>query len=89
MNSAFYDYVIKIFERIKDEVNGKVRYFAYPEMDSVIFRVTFKAFQFEFALHGVTERMNKGQAVDEIIEEVKAEYKKTLFSAFFRSGQRR
>jgi hypothetical protein len=83
------DYIIGIFQQLKTEVNGGVRYISYPEDDFVIFRISFKGFSYEYAMSHVSERMAAGTTIDDTVKDIKENYKKTLLAAFFKNDYRR
>lgn len=85
---AYFDFVRKIFEALKLEVNGSVRYKAYPNADSVIFSVKFKDFMYEYPVTGIQTKMLDTSVAD-IIEELKADYKRVLINTFIKTDKRK
>jgi len=83
------NYIIKIFYGIKDEVNGCVRYEAYPSMDAVIFDIKFKDYVFKCPINKIQEKISNCVSVRDVVNYVKEEYRKALLSTFFKSDNRK
>ena len=74
--------------RLRQEVNGLVKYEIYPEVDTIIFKITFKDFNFNYGINYVQDLMMRnatGEAIDELLHK----YKKAIMNAFFKSDARK
>lgn len=84
MSDLQFDFTNKIFGKIKDTVNGRVKYKYFAQLDAVIFTVYFKDFQFEFPIKDIQETILNGATTDEIVDQFKEEYRSAVLNAFFR-----
>lgn len=74
--------------KIRQEVNGLVRYEIYPEMDAIIFKIKFKDFDFNYGINNVQDLMYNG-GTDEAIDILLKKYKKAVLNAFFKTEERK
>ena len=84
MNDLQYEFVKSLLGKIKDTVNGKVKYRYFHQLDAVIFTVTFKNFQFEFPVKNLQDTIHSGASTNDIVEQFKQEYKSAVLNAFFK-----
>lgn len=74
--------------KIRQEVNGYVRYEIYPEMDAIIFKIKFKDFDFNYGVNNVMDLMvNDGMT--EQLDILLKKYKKAVLNAFFKTEERK
>ena len=88
MNSMYYDFARGIKNKLCEDLNGRIVFEIYAHIDTVIFKIFFKDFDFSYAVNNIQERMYAG-SVDEIPEEIKHEYMKAIKRAFFKTEQRK
>lgn len=84
MNTMYYDFAMGIKSKLCEDVNGKITFEAYPPIDTVIFKVNFKNFEYAHAVNNVQDRIYSG-TVDDITEEFKKEYMTSIRKAFFKT----
>ncbi len=89
MNSMYLDFANGVKGKLIEDLNGFVRYELYPNIDTVIFKICFKEFDFAFALNHVSEIIYKGVTTDSIVEEFKKEYLKEIKNSFFKTEARK
>lgn len=89
MYEAFNAYILKVFYALKNEVNGCVRYKSYPQMDAVIYNVKFKDYIFECPVNNIQEKIHSNISVEEVIADIKEEYKRALLCTFFKTNNRK
>lgn len=74
--------------RLRKEVNGLVRYEVYPEVDTIIFKVIFKDFDFNYGVNYIQDVMyNEG--FDTVVDDILSKYKKAVNNAFFKTDARK
>lgn len=74
--------------KIRQEVNGLVRYEIYPEMDAIVFKIRFKDFDFNYGINYIQDLMyNNG--TDKAIDDLLKKYKKAVLNAFFKTEERK
>ena len=82
--SVYHDFARAMFDRFKSEINGKIIYEIYPEIDTVIFKISFKDFEYSYAVNNVTHIIYGGNQ-DLLVEEFLKKYRKSILSAFFKT----
>ena len=74
--------------KIRQEVNGLVRYEIYPEMDAIVFKIKFKDFGFNYGVNNIQDLIyNNG--TDKAIDDLLKKYKKAVLNAFFKTEERK
>ena len=84
MNTMYYDFAMGVKTKLCEDINGKITFETYPSVDTVIFKVNFKSFNYAHAINNVQDRIYSG-TVDSIPEEFKHDYLKTIKKAFFKT----
>lgn len=77
-----------MLSRLRTEVNGIVRYEIYPEIDTIIFKITFKEFDFNYGFDNIQDLMISdgiGEAVDDLLHK----YRKAILNGFFKTEERK
>ena len=54
MDSLYYDFVNQMKDALHKEINGMIRYEVYPTVDTVIFKVRFKDFEYAFPINHIS-----------------------------------
>ena len=85
--AIYYEFTNNFFKKLCETVNGKIIYEQYPEIDTVIFKIEFKEFNFRFAIDRVSEHIYNGDS-DKLIEELKEKYKRAILNAFFKINRK-
>ena len=84
MNSMYYDFAMGIKTKLCEDINGRVVFEIYQDIDTVIFKINFKDFDYSYAVNNVQDRIYSG-TVDEIPEDFKNNYMKAIKKAFFKT----
>ena len=85
--AIYYEFTNNFFKKLCEAVNGKIIYEQYPEIDTVIFKIEFKGFNFRFPVDKVSEHIYNGDS-DKLIEELKTKYSRAIMNAFFKNNRR-
>lgn len=89
MERQFYvDQARSIKEKLREEVNGLVRFEVYPEVDTIVFKIIFKDFDFNYAINNIQELMYSG-GFDEQIDILLKKYRSAVLSGFFKNERRK
>lgn len=89
MASDFYwDFAMSIRNRLKDEINGVVKFEIYGGIDTIIFKIYFKEFDFKYGISEVSSIIYDGKS-DELIEDILHAYKRAVLNAFFKTDNRK
>lgn len=81
----YRDYVYKFYVKLKDSINGSIKYHYYSNIDSVIYTVKYKNFNFDYAL----KLNNNLVSVDEQYEYFKKCYEQSILNAFFKTERKK
>ena len=84
----YYDYARAIKERVINEVNGFVVTETYPELNAIIVKVTFKEYEYRYAIDDVSNKIYNSSS-DLIISDFKEKYKGSIMKSFFKSNERK
>ena len=88
MDRKFYtDRARDIMQALRHEVNGSIRYEVYPEIDSIIFKVRFKGFDFNYAVNCI-DHIHEGDS-NKIVSDILHAYRNTIYGAFFKTEERK
>lgn len=85
---AYWDLAMSIKEKLREEVNGVVRFEIYEPIDAIIFRIYFKEFDFNYGINNIQDIIYDGNSSD-IADEILSKYKKTILNSFFKSEDRK
>lgn len=84
MNDLQYEFIKSLLGKIKDTVNGRVKYRYFQQLDAIIFTVEFKNFRFEFPVKDLQNTIHSGASTNDIVERFKQEYRAAVLNAFFK-----
>ena len=84
MNSIYYDFAMGIKSKLCEEINGRIVFEVYSPIDTVIFKVNFKDFEYSYPVNNVQDRIYSG-TVDEIPNDFKRSYMNSIKKAFFKT----
>ena len=85
----YYEFSKNVKERLSEEINGRIVYEAYPAIDTIIFKISFKEFNFAYPVANVQNLLYSGESTESIVEDFKTNYLKTIKKTFFKSEQRK
>ena len=85
MDQLYFDFITPMMKKLHQEINGRIKYEVYPSVDTVIFKVRFKDFDYSYAIGHVSHHIYNGVTIEELVEEFKKEYLKAIKNAFFKS----
>lgn len=83
-NQIYYDFAKKLKEKLLDEINGRIEFEIYPNIDAIIIKTTFKEFTFTYACNGIQHKFYNGDGTAPIVEDFKKEYIRTIKRTFFK-----
>lgn len=75
-----------IKNRLTKEINGLVKFEAYPEVDMIVFKITFKDFNFNYAIKDIQNLMYL-EGFDDEVSKMLHTYKKVILSSFFKNNE--
>jgi len=87
--SIYYEFANGMFKKLIKEINGKIVYEIYINLDAVIFKIYFKDFDFSYAISNVSEKIYTGESMDTIISDLKEKYKRAILNSFFKTGRKK
>ncbi len=79
----YYSYAMAVYEKLREKVNGYVKYKVYADIDAIIFKFVFKDFHFEYAINNIQDKIYAGDS-EIIADEIMHAYKTEVFNAFFK-----
>lgn len=88
INEAYWNLAMSIKKKLKEEINGLVRFEIYEPIDAIIFRINFKEFDFNYGINNIQDIIYDGVSSD-IADEILSKYKKTILNSFFKSDDRK
>lgn len=84
MDSMYYEFAKGIKNKLYEDVNGRIKFEIYDHIDTVVFKIFFKDFEFSYAVNDVQDMIYSG-SVDGLPDIIKKEYMKEIKRAFFKS----
>lgn len=84
----YFDCAKYVSKKLHEEVNGFIKFEVYPEIDTIIFKIVFKDFNFNYPMNNIQEMMYV-KGLDEEVETLLKKYKKAILNGFFKSDQRK
>jgi hypothetical protein len=84
MDSLYWDFAKNIKDKLSNDINGRIVFEIYKDIDTVIFKVFFKDFEYSYAVNNVQDRIYSG-SVEEIPEAFKKAYMSSIKKAFFKT----
>ena len=91
MDNAYYNFVNDVKDKLKEDLNGRIIYEVYPEVDTCIFKITFREFEFAFPVNKAKEKwIEEGrEGIIDIANDFKTAYKEAIENAFFKTPERK
>lgn len=87
-NECYWDFATSVRDRLREEINGVVRFEIYEPIDSVIFKIYFKDFNYSYGVNNIQDIIYSEDAED-ISSEILSNYKKVILNSFFKSEDRK
>lgn len=87
-SDMYWDFAQSIRGRLRDEVNGIVKFEIFGSIDTVIFKIYFKEFDFKYGISEVQSVIYDGKT-EEVVESILSAYKRAILSAFFKTENRK
>ena len=87
-NEIWYEFAKGFVNRLRQDINGSIKFEMFPEIDVVVIRTNFKDFTFKYAISNVQEIMMIG-SVDDQVDIFKRKYKSAINNAFFKTEDRK
>ncbi len=87
-NEAYWDFAQKIREKLRNEVNGLVKFEIYEEIDTIVFKIFFKDFDFNYGINDVQSIIYDGSS-EEVVCDLLSRYKKAILNGFFKTDDRK
>lgn len=84
----YYSYAMAVYEKLRERVNGYIRYKVYTDIDAIIFKVVFKDFHFEYAINNIQDKIYAGDS-ELVADEIIHAYKSEVFGAFFKRTKKK
>lgn len=84
----YIDCAKSVVRKLHEELNGRVIFEVYPEVDTIIFKIMFKDFEFSCAVNNIQEVIYTDQ-IDAEVKMILEKYKKAVLSAFFKTDSRK
>jgi len=89
MDNMYYDFVNSVKAKLNEEINGRIVWEIYKNIDTVIFKISFKGFDYAYPVAGVQEYIYSGGSAEDVVENLKQDYLRTIKKTFFKSEQRK
>lgn len=83
-----WEFAQSVRAKLRDEVNGIIKFEIFGGIDTVIFKIYFKEFDFKYGISEVQSVIYDGRT-DEIVDDILAAYKRAVLSAFFKTENRK
>ena len=87
-NEAYWDFAQSIRERLRNEVNGRIKFEIYEEIDTIVFKIFFKDFDFNYGINDVQSIIYDG-SYEEVVSDILSRYKKAILNGFFKTEDRK
>ena len=87
MDKMYIDFAKSVKTKLYEEINGRVIFEIYQEVDTIVFKVFFKDFDYSYAVSNIWDRIYSGQPTDTIVADFIAGYKKAIRRAFFKTAE--
>lgn len=89
MDNMYIDFAKSVKAGLYQEINGRVVFEIYKEIDTIVFKVFFKDFDYAYAVNNIWDRIYSGEPTDTIVADFISGYKKAIRRAFFKSEEQK
>lgn len=86
--SMYFSYATAVYEKLREKVNGYVKYKVYADIDAIIFKFVFKDFHFEYAINNIQDKIYAGDS-ELVADGIMHAYKTEVFNAFFKRAKKK
>lgn len=87
MDNMYFEFAKNVKTRLCNEINGRVVFEIYKDIDTIVFKVFFKDFDYSYAVNNIWDRIYSGQPSDTVVADFIAGYKKAIKRAFFKTAE--
>ena len=87
-NEAYWDFAQGIRNKLRNEVNGFIKFEIYEEIDTIVFKIFFKDFDFNYGINDV-QSIIYDESSEEVICDILTRYKKAVLNGFFKTDDRK
>ena len=87
MDNMYYDFARNVKNGLCEEINGRVFFEIYKDIDTVVFKSYFKDFEYSYAVNNISDRIYSGETSDTIVTEFISGYRKAIKKAFFKTEE--
>jgi len=84
----YYDFARNLKEKLINECHGYVKTEIYPDIDTIIIKITFKEFEFRYPINEIADSFYCGSS-DQIVNKIIDKYKKAILKGFFKSKEKK
>lgn len=84
----YLDFGKSIRNRLYGDINGRIWFEMYPEIDTIVIKIIFKEFDYHYAIDHVQEHVYNSDE-EEIVNDFKKKYKRDVLNAFFKTDERK
>lgn len=88
VSEVYWNFAVSIKEKLREEVNGIVKFEIYEPIDSIIFKIYFKEFTFSYGIKDVQDIIYYGNS-EETVQNILKAYKTTILNGFFKTEERK
>lgn len=84
MKTMYYEFAMGVKEKICEDVNGRVVFEAYENIDTIVFKIFFKDFSFSYPVNEIQDKIYSG-TTGQVVEDFKKAYWASIKRAFFKT----
>ena len=88
MNEMYFEFAKNVKRKLQDEINGGIKFEIFESIDTIIFRIRFKDFNYQHAVGDVQSSIYEGKT-EELVSEIMESYRREVLRGFFKSGSKK
>lgn len=88
VNDVYFDFAMSVKRRLNEEINARIVFEIYEDIDTIIFNIYFKGFEFKYAINDIQTIVYTGRT-DEVVTDMLSAYKGCILNSFFKSKARK
>lgn len=84
----YMDFCYKIKNKLREDVNGSIRFIVFENEDCATFTLSYKQFESAHLVANISAKfdyINNDDVVEEIVDTIKSEYKRNILNMYFKS----
>ena len=81
----YMDFCYKIKNKLREDVNGLVRFIIFEDQDCATFTLSYKQFESVHIVTNISEKYYIDYEVDHVVETIKEDYKQNILNMYFKS----